>query len=205
MNTRFRNTISGAFRKTPRPAGRRSAGVLASLVKNELGGSLALPLKGFFRSLGGSVLVAIVLTLVSCGKPTGGPAVATEDPQLTTNGTVEVTAKLVEIPDGAIFKRDLYDYATILKYQVIRLHRGQVATNTIFVGHYNPWKPRAEAADKRVKNIGGTLKQFRAGETHRMALEAPIDDHFMGGIVNKYFGQETGPLYWAVWVNRVSD
>jgi len=81
------------------------------------------------------------------------------------------------------------------------VHRGQVATHTLFVGHYNPWKARAEAADKRVKGLGGTLKQFRAGDTHRMALDVPIDDHFMGGIVNKYFGQETGPLYWAVWTN----
>ena len=69
------------------------------------------------------------------------------------------------------------------------------------MGHYNPWKPRAEASDNRVKDIGGDLKQFRAGQVHRMALEAPIDDYFMGGIVNKYFGQDTGPLYWAVWTN----
>jgi hypothetical protein len=151
--------------------------------------------------LAGSTLLALALALASCGKPTGVPNMAAEDPHLTTNGTVEVTAKLVEIPEGAIFKRDLYDYATILKYQVIKVHRGQVATNTLFVGHYNPWKPRAEAADKRVKGIGGTLKQFRAGDTHRMALDVPIDDHFMGGIVNKYFGQEAGPLYWAVWCN----
>ena len=38
-----------------------------------------------------------------------------------------------------------------------------------------------------------------------MALEVPIDDHFMGGIVNKYFGQDTGPLYWAVWVNQAEE
>jgi hypothetical protein len=38
-----------------------------------------------------------------------------------------------------------------------------------------------------------------------MALEVPIDDHFMGGIVNKYFGQETGAIYWAVRTNLVSD
>ena len=146
-----------------------------------------------------SVLVGLLLS--SCGqKPAGAPAAAT-DPHLTTNGTVEVSAKLVEIPEGAIFKRDLYDYATILKYEIVKVHRGQVATNTLFVGHYNPWKPRAEAADKRVKGVGGSLKQFRAGATHRMALEVPIDDHFMGGIVNKYFGQEGGPLYWAVWTN----
>jgi len=146
--------------------------------------------------------VFLGLLLSSCGqKPAGAPATAT-DPHLTTNGTVEVSAKLVEIPEGAIFKRDLYDYATILKYQIVKVHRGQVATNTLFVGHYNPWKPRAEAADKRVQGVGGTLKQFRAGDTHRMALEVPIDDHFMGGIVNKYFGQETGLLYWAVWTDQ---
>ncbi len=149
-----------------------------------------------------STLLALVLTLASCGKPTGTSGPGAADPHLTTNGTVEVTAKLVEIPEGAIFQRDLYDYTTILKYQVVTLHRGQVATNTLFVGHYNPWKPRAEAADRRVKGIGGSLKQFRAGALHRMALEVPIDDYFMGGIVNKYFGQETGPLYWAVWTNH---
>jgi hypothetical protein len=140
--------------------------------------------------------------LVSCGNPNRQPGVTAEDPHLTTNGTTEVTAKLVEIPDGAIFKRDLYDYATILKYQVIKVHRGPLSTNVFYVGHYNPWKPRAEAADKRVKGIGGSLKQFRAEQTHRMALEVPIDDFFMGGIVNKYFGQDTGPLYWALWTNE---
>ena len=46
------------------------------------------------------------------------------------------------------------------------------------------------------------LRQFRAGQVHRMALELPIDDHYMGGIVNKCFGQETGPLYWAVWTDQ---
>jgi hypothetical protein len=155
----------------------------------------------FPNHLVGPILLPLLLGLASCGKPSGGSGTAAGDPQLSTNGTIEVTAKLVEIPEGAIFKRDLYEYTTILKYEVVKVHRGQVATNTLFVGHYNPWKPRAEAADKRVKGIGGSLKQLRAGDIHRMALEVPIDDHFMGGIVNKYFGSETGPLYWAVWTN----
>jgi len=38
-----------------------------------------------------------------------------------------------------------------------------------------------------------------------MALEAPIDDYFMGGIVNKYFGQSTEPIYWAVWTNLAGE
>jgi hypothetical protein len=144
--------------------------------------------------------LALVGLGVSCGKkpdPASAP-----DPQLATKGTAEVTATLVEIPEGAIFKRDLYDYATILKYQVVKVHRGNVTDDTLYVGHYNPWKPRAEAADKRVKGIGGTVQQFRAGDTHRLALEVPIEDHFMGGIVNKYFGKTTNSLYWAAWTNK---
>jgi hypothetical protein len=139
--------------------------------------------------------------LGSCGSKPVGPAAEMNDPRLATNGTVEVTAKLVEIPEGAIFKRDLYDYATILKYQVVKVHRGQVEGETVYVGHYNPWKPRSEAADKRAPGIGGNLRQFRAGQTHHLALAVPLEDHFMGGIVNKYFGRTTNTLYWAVWTN----
>ena len=111
----------------------------------------------------------------------------------------------LKIPQGAIFKRDLYDYATILKYRVLKVQRGQVQGETIYVGHYNPWKPRSEAADARVKNIGGTLRKFAAGQVHHLALDAPIEDCFMGGIVNKYFGQTTGPLYWALWTDAQDE
>ena len=149
--------------------------------------------------------LALTLMLVACGRKPGGASPGTTDPALATNGTVEVTARLVEIPEGAIFKRDLYDYATILKYQVLKVHRGEVQGDIIFVGHYNPWKPRRDAADRRAKGIGGNLRQFQAGEVHRMALEVPIEDFFMGGIVNKYFGKTTGPLYWAVWTDLAED
>jgi hypothetical protein len=147
-------------------------------------------------------LFALVLLVAGCqsnSQPPGG-----EDAQVKSLGTVEVTARLVEIPEGAIFQRDLYHYAAILKYEVVAVHRGAVEKGTtIYVGHYDPWKPRGEAADKRVANVGGTLRQFRAGQLHRMALETPMDDHFMGGIVDKYFGQHSGPAYWAVWTNAV--
>lgn len=146
-------------------------------------------------------LAVVLLTCASCARNSGDAPAADTDTQLATRGSVEVTAQLVEIPDGAIFQRDLYNYATILKYKVLQVQRGSVADECIFVGHYNPWQPRGEAADDRVKDVGGTLRNFRAGQTHRMALEVPIDDYFMGGLVNKYFGQETGPLYWAVWTN----
>jgi hypothetical protein len=144
------------------------------------------------------------LICLSCRKESGPAAAGGEDPNVTSMGSIEVTARLTEIPEGAIFKRELYDYTTVLKYNVLKVHRGQVGAETIYVGHYNPFKPRSEAADKQVPGIGGNLTSFRAGQIHRMALEAPIDDYFMGGIINKYFGKFDGPIYWAVWTNEVS-
>ena len=150
-------------------------------------------------------ILMLAIVSASCERKPAASAFSLADPHLATNGTVEVTARLVEIPDGAIFKRDLYDYATILKYQVLKVHRGQVHGDILYIGHYNPWKPRGEAADKRARDIGGTLRQFEARQVHHMALEVPIDDFFMGGIVNKYFGKTADPLYWAVWTDLVQD
>jgi len=153
-----------------------------------------------------SALVLLNLALMcSCERNPNSTADTTPDLELKTKGSVEVTARLVEIPEGAIFKRDLYDYATILKYQVLKVYRGEMKAEIVYVGHYNPWKPRHDAPDKRVRDIGGNLRQFQVGQVHHMALEVPIEDFFMGGIVNKYFGKTSAPLYWAVWTDLVQD
>ena len=149
--------------------------------------------------------MAVCLIGVSCAKKSGDSADPSQDAEVATLGTIEVTARLVEVPEGAIFKRDLYNYATILKYQVLKVHRGKLSGDVIYVGHYNPWKPRREAADPQVPNTGGNLQQFQAGQVQRLALDVPLDYQFMGGLVNKYFGQDTGPLYWAAWTNLGSE
>ncbi|MCU0959976.1 MAG: hypothetical protein MUF48_07705 [Pirellulaceae bacterium] len=141
------------------------------------------------------------LLLAACRSAADADRAAPRDPELAARGTIEVTARLVEIPEGAIFQRDLYNYATILKYEVVTVHRGELPGSTLYVAHYNPWLPRAAAADARVEGIGGNLRAFETGQVHRLALDAPLEDHFMGGVVNKYFGQDTGTLYWAVWTN----
>jgi hypothetical protein len=146
-------------------------------------------------------VILACLLCAGCRRTPQETNAAAVDPQFQTNAAFEVTAKLLEIPEGAIFQRDLYDYATVLKYQVLKVDRGDIATNIILVGHYNPFKPRSQAADARVKGIGGNLHEFRAGQVHHIALEAPIDDQYMGGIVNKYFDKTTGPIYWAVWTD----
>ena len=152
-----------------------------------------------------SLLLGVGLMAAACSKGSDASAGPGADPELSKRGSIEVTAKLVEIPDGAIFERELYNYATVLKYQVLDVYRGKVKGQTIYVGHYNPFKPRSEAADRRVQDVGGNLKSFRAGQVHRMALEDSMIDHFTGGILNKYSEEDTDPIYWAVWTNLVSD
>ncbi len=157
------------------------------------------------RTVPGSLLLAMGLMAAACAgrrESTGGPG---WDPELAKRGNIEVTARLVEIPDDAIFQRENYNYATVLKYQVLQVHRGSVKGDTIYVGHYNPAKPRSEVADKLVPDIGGNLKSFRAGQVHRMALDGSMLDRFTGGIRNRYDQEDTDPIYWAVWTNLVSD
>jgi hypothetical protein len=148
----------------------------------------------------------LVVAMLVAGCQTSSSQVAAtgrgEEANVKSKGSVEVTGRLVEIPDGAIFERDLYHYAGILKYEVVSVHRGSLAKGeTIYVGHYDPWKPRDLAAGGQVKDVGGTLRKFEAGRFHRMALETPMDEFYLGAIVDKYFGKHDGSAYWAVWTN----
>lgn len=146
------------------------------------------------------IAIALLFCISSCGpeKTTG------EDAQVTTRAAVEVTAQVTEIPEP--FRDDpLYDYAYVLKYKVLKVHRGTVEGDTIYVGMYNPQKPRDKAADARSGDIGGNVQKIQAGDVHRLALETNLDDHYMGGIINKYFDTYKGPIYWAVWTNKVVE
>jgi hypothetical protein len=156
------------------------------------------------RAVVGSLVLAVTLMVAACARTREGGSSPGSGAELATRGSIEVMARLVEIPKGAIFQRQLYNYATVLKYQVLEVHRGKVKGETIYVGHYNPFKPRSEAADRRVPEIGGNLKSFKAGQVHRMALEDSMLDHFSGGILNLYSEEDTDPIYWAVWTDLVS-
>jgi hypothetical protein len=153
------------------------------------------------RTILGSLVLAWGLMGAGCSNGNQGAAGPGSDPELATRGSIEVSARLEAIPEGAIFERKLYNYATVLKYQVLEVYRGSVKGQIIYVGHYNPFKPRSEAADKRVPKVGGNLKSFREGQVHHMALEGSMLEHFTGGILNKYSEEDTDPIYWAVWTD----
>lgn len=149
----------------------------------------------YFRAL---ILIVSGLLVSSCS-PKAPSAV---DHEVTTLGTTEVTARLVEIP-GPFPPNDLYNYAYVFRYRVLQVHRGKVEGNEILVAQYNPLKPRASVQDDGSGKVGGNLQSFRAGDVHRMALEAPVDQYWMGGIIDKYFNQ-SGVRYWAAWTNLES-
>ena len=157
----------------------------------------------FVISLSETISVVLIgcILVSGCGAPAVPPP---PDDHVKTMGTIEVEAELMEIP-GEFPPNKLYDYAYVLKYKVIAVHRGTLDSDVIYVGHYNPLKPRDRVTDKRVQGIGGNLRSFKAGERHHMALENSIDDFYMGGIINEYHGEVEGPVYWAVWTNRASN
>jgi hypothetical protein len=149
---------------------------------------------------GSWLLVFLLSLLTGCGAPAPDDGAS---PDVTTQGSIEVTAKIIDIA-GEFPSNDLYDYAYVMKYEILETHRGEAA-GTLFVGQYNPLKKRAEAADKRSGKIGGNVTRFRVGDIHRLALEPNIDEYCMAGIVNKYADIEPAEttLYWALWTNRV--
>ena len=140
-------------------------------------------------------VAALAVVLTACSKSPANEV----DTEVSTLGTAEVTAQLVEIP-GPFPPNDLYNYAYVLKYKVTKVHRGNVPEAEILVAQYNPLKPRERAQDDVSGKVGGHVTSFRAGDVHRMALESPLDHFWMGGIVDKYFATG-GTRYWAVWTN----
>jgi len=137
----------------------------------------------------------LIFSLAGCG---GHPSNEI-DKEITTLGTAEVTAQLVENREP-FPSNDLYNYAYVLKYRVLKVHRGQAPQGEILVGQYNPLKPRDRVQDDVSGKVGGHLDAFHAGDVHRIALSAPLDQFWMGGIIDKYFDQP-GTRYWAIWTN----
>ena len=100
-------------------------------------------------------LLCVLFLCASCSKkPNTG-----EDDKVTTLGSIEVTAQLLEIR-GKIIDDPLYDYAHVMKYKVLKVHRGKVNGDIIYVGHYNPAEPRSTVADARVPKISRGSEQW---------------------------------------------
>lgn len=115
-------------------------------------------------------------------------------------GKLVVTAELMEI-SGPFPANELYNYAFIMKYKVVKVLQGEYKDADILVGHYNPRIPRSEIADEQKPNVGGNLKSFQIGDLHYLVLD-DLDGIFHGSIEDDYYKDRRG-RYWARWADKL--
>ena len=145
-----------------------------------------------------TILLLPLLLILSCSRGQNQPSA-----EVTSLGKIEITAKVTQIV-GTFPANDLYNYTYVMKYRVLKTHRGKVEGDDVYVGHYNPLKPRSGVTDKFSGKIGGNTTRFQVGDVHRMALDFPLEDCYMGAIIDKHF-KEPGLRYWALWTDNASE
>jgi hypothetical protein len=108
---------------------------------------------------------------------------------------VTVTAKLVEIP-SKLPPDDLYDYAYVMRYEVIG---GPMDKASILVAHYKPLQPRSKIKDKMREFVGGKLRSFTPGDTHKLKLTSDLKKIWKGPLVDEYAATDRKSVrYWCL-------
>ncbi|MDQ3003045.1 MAG: hypothetical protein M3Y08_17505 [Fibrobacterota bacterium] len=114
-------------------------------------------------------------------------------------GELVITAKVLNIP-GSLPANDLYSYAYVMKYQVLKVVQGSYPDTEILIGHYNPRMARSEVKDEQDPKVGGNVKSFQVGDVHYLVL-SPLDGTWTGATEDDYF-KEKRPRYWALWADK---
>jgi hypothetical protein len=113
-------------------------------------------------------------------------------------GAISVTAKLVEIP-SKLPPDDLYDYAYVMKYEVVG---GSLDKTTILVAHYKPLQPRSKIKDGMKGNVGGKLRSFSVGDTHKMKLTPELKKVWKGPLLDEFAATDRKSIrYWCLQVD----
>lgn len=106
-----------------------------------------------------------------------------------------VTAKLVEVP-GKFPPDELYDYAYVMRYEVAG---GALSGQSILVAHYKPRQPRGKLKDKMKGRVGGKLRSFNQGDTHRLKLSGSLKKIWAGALVDEFAATDRKSVrYWAL-------
>ncbi|MDB5105918.1 MAG: hypothetical protein JWP91_3607 [Fibrobacteres bacterium] len=156
-----------------------------------------------------AIFVSSALALTACKEKvpgaSGSSASESQAAGLTVpskppvEGELVITARLMEIP-GAFPANELYNYAYVMKYKVLKVIQGTYADSEILVGHYNPRLAREEIKDEQDAKVGGNVKSFQVGDAHYLVL-SPLDGVFTGAVEDDYF-KDKRPRYWALWAEK---
>lgn len=109
--------------------------------------------------------------------------------------SIEVTAKLVEIPTP--FPPDeIHDYAYVMRYQVTG---GAMDKQMLLVAHYKPRQPRNKIQDKMKPFVRGKVRSFVVGDVHRLKLTADLKKIWTGALVDEFAATDRKSVrYWAL-------
>ncbi len=128
------------------------------------------------------------------------PAAMTLPEKPPVAGELVLAAELLEIP-GSFPANDLYNYAYVMKYKVVKVVQGSFAESEILVGHYNPRFAREEITDDQNDKVGGNLKSYRVGDIHYLVL-SPLEGVWTGAVEDDFF-KDKSKRYWAAWADKV--
>ena len=108
---------------------------------------------------------------------------------------ISVTAKLVEIPSKPP-PDDLYDYAFVMRYEVIG---GPLDKSILLVAHYKPLQPRSKIKGKMKEFVGGKLRSFTQGDTHKMKLSPDLKKIWKGALIDDFSATDRKSIrYWCL-------
>jgi hypothetical protein len=147
------------------------------------------------RAPGGRALLAtLAVSLLA-----GATEVARADgPPAGLSPSLSVTAKLVEVPTQ-FPPDDLYDYAYVMRYQVIG---GPMDKQSILVAHYKPRQPRAKigaSGDPMKAAVSGKVRSFKVGDTHKLVLSPDLKKIWKGALVDEFAATDHKSVrYWAL-------
>ena len=154
-------------------------------------------------------LIAALLPLAACkekadsGAPgAGAPSTRNVPAKPPVEGKLVLTAELEEIP-GQFPPNELYNYAYVMKYKVLKVLQGSYSDPEILVGHYNPRIAREGIKDDQDSKVGGDVKSFQAGDVHYLVLN-PLDGEWTGAVEDEYFNDKR-PRWWALWTAKAGD
>lgn len=134
-----------------------------------------------------SIFVAVVLSVIAEATLRADPA--------PTPPVLSVTAKLVEIPTK-FPPDDLYDYAYVMRYQVIG---GPMDGQSILVAHYKPRQPRAKISDAMKAHVAGKVRSFKAGDVHKLQLNPNLKSIWKGALLDEFAATDRKSVrYWAL-------
>lgn len=154
-----------------------------------------------------ALLLSLLIPLVACKEKAPGSSGAAGDPgqgaaahaKPPVEGEIVLTAQVEEIP-GSFPANDLYNYAYVMKYKVLKVIQGSYGDPDILVGQYNPRLAREEVKDEQDAKVGGNVKSFAVGDVHYLVL-SPLDGLWTGSVEDDFF-KDKRPRYWALWTDK---